>query len=125
MNKWKLLMAGITAFSILLNAIFAGVAVRIWLRSSDGSRPIAVLSTLPGELRSELRSEISQADSQIATAQAALEKSRRNLQSLLGADEPNLQALQLVLANVRENTARLQTELHAVILKFYTTTSQW
>ena len=60
MNKWKLLMAGITAFSILLNAIFAGVAVRIWLRSSDGSRPIAVLSTLPGELRSELRSEVSQ-----------------------------------------------------------------
>jgi hypothetical protein len=45
--------------------------------------------------------------------------------SLLGADEPNLQALQSVLANVRENTARLQTELHAVILKFYTTTRQW
>lgn len=124
MNKSKLLLAGIAALSILLNAIFAGVAVRVWLHSSDGSTPTAVLSTLPDELRDELRSAVSQADSRIAAAQVALQQSRSNLQSLLSADQPDLQALQSAMSDVRDKTVRLQTELHAVIFKYYATTGQ-
>ena len=124
MNKSKLLLAGIAALSILLNAVFAGVAVRIWLRSSDGSTPSAVLSALPDELRGELRSAVSQADSRIAAAQVALQKSRNNLQSLLSDEQPDTQALQSAMSDVRDKTVRLQTELHAVIFQFYATTGQ-
>lgn len=121
MDKSKLLLAGIAALSIILNAIFAGVVVRIWLRSSDGSTPTAVLATLPDELRSELRSAVFQADSRIAEAQTELRRSRSKLQSLLDEDQPDLQSLQSALADVREETVQLQTELHAVIFQFYAT----
>jgi len=124
MNKSKLLLAGIAALSILLNAILAGVAFRVWLRSSDGSTPTAVLSTLPDELRGDLRTAVSQADSRIAAAQVALQKSRSTLQSLLSEDQPDLQVLQSAMSDVRDKTVRLQTELHAVIFQFYATTGQ-
>jgi len=55
MDKSRFLLAIIAAFSILINVLFAGVALRVWLRSADGSTPTAVLSTLPDELRDELR----------------------------------------------------------------------
>jgi uncharacterized membrane protein len=124
MNKLKLLMAGIVLFSFLLNAIFAGVAVRIWLRASDESTPTAVLSTLPDELRDDLRSAVFQTDSQIAAAKVALQQSRNNLQSLLSEDQPDLQALQSAMSDVQDKTVRLQTELHAVIFQYYATTKQ-
>jgi len=124
MDKSRFLLAIIAAFSILINVLFAGVALRVWLRSADGSTPTAVLSTLPDELRDELRSAVFQADSRIAAAQTELRQSRSNLQSLLSADEPNPQALQSALVDVREDTLRLQTELHAVIFQFYATAEQ-
>jgi len=124
MDKSRFLLAIIAAFSILINVLFAGVALRVWLRSADGSTPTAVLSTLPDELRDELRSAVFQVDSRIAAAQTELRQSRSNLQSLLSADEPNPQALQSALVDVREDTLRLQTELHAVIFQFYATAEQ-
>ena len=124
MDRSKLILAGVAAVSILMNAVFAGIAVRVWIRSSDETTAVGVLFTLPGDLRADLRTAMSQEDSRIALAQTELRQSRSQLQALLAEERPELQALQLAFADVREKTVRLQTELHAVIFSYYATTSQ-
>lgn len=118
MRRARLILIVVAVVSLLLNAVFAGMAVRLWLRT-DGGTPSAVFFALPIDLRQTLRTTFAEDNSQIHLAQSELQSARETLQSLLDSDAPDPVALEIALTNVRVATEKLQRALHAVIIDHY------
>ncbi len=118
MRKARLIIVLVAGVSLLLNAVFAGMAVRLWSRADTGA-PSAVFFSLPSDLRAELRNSLSSDDSRIGDARSDVQRARPMLQALLSEDDTDPAALQNAMIEVREATEQLQIELHTIILRHY------
>ena len=115
MRTGRLLFVLVTGLSLILNAVFAGMAVKLWSRNESGA-PSAVFFSLPTELRHEMREAFADNQSQLRNAQESLQAARSRLQALLAEEDPDPVKLQIAMSAVREATEQMQVELHAVIL---------
>ena len=118
MRRARVFLVLVAGLSLLLNAVFAGMAVKLWSRSDTGA-PSAVFFSLPAELRQELRAEFADTQSRIRNAQENLQAARERFQELLSEEDPDPVELQSAMSNVREATERLQAELHANIFRHF------
>lgn len=118
MRKLRLLLIAVGVASILLNAVFAGIALRFVFRADQGTM-LAIFFSLPDALRRDLRQAISRDGDTINDARQALMQSRSELQELMAQDSPDIEAIAEAMAALRQNTERMQIEVHAAMMEHF------
>ncbi|MBO6759088.1 MAG: periplasmic heavy metal sensor [Roseibium sp.] len=118
MKRLRIVLIAVGVVSVLFNVVFAGIATRVYLRSNEGSLA-GVFFSLPEDVRRNLRRDARQDDGGISNARDALQQTRRKLQNLMEQDQPDIDAIAATLGELRQNTQRLQIEVHSAIVKSY------